>query len=72
LRNRLPLYSLAVYEQYAIDYQKNVFGVNAPTDVARRITGREAGDFETIARRYAVTMPGAKKAWRPNSSSYWD
>ena len=45
------MHSLAIMEQYAIDYQKNAFGVNAPTDVVRRITGREAEDFETIARR---------------------
>ncbi len=56
------MHSLAIMEQYAIDYQKNAFGVNAPTDVVRRITGREAEDFETIARRYAATMPGAKKS----------
>jgi uncharacterized protein YbjT (DUF2867 family) len=55
MRNRLSPYSLAVYEQYAIDYQKNAFGINAPTDVVRRITGREAEDFETVARRYAAT-----------------
>ena len=62
LRGYLSLYNLAVYEQYVIDYQKNAFGVNAPTDVVHRITGREAEDFETIARRYAATMPGAKKS----------
>jgi len=62
MRGRLSLYALAAYEQYAIDYQKNAFAVNAPTDVVRSITGREAEDFETIARRYAATMPGAKKS----------
>jgi len=62
LRGRLSLYGLAAISQYVIDYQKNAFGVNAPTDVVRRITGREAEDFETIARRYAATMPGAKKS----------
>jgi NAD(P)H dehydrogenase (quinone) len=63
LRGRLSLYNLAIYEQYVIDYQKNAFGVNAPTDVVRRITGREAEDFETIARRYAATMPGARRSF---------
>ncbi len=57
------MHSLAIMEQYAIDYQKNAFGVNAPTDVVRRITGREAEDFETIARRYVATTPGAKKSF---------
>src|SRR5258708_5632498 len=63
MRDRLSLYNLAVYEQYVIDYQKNAFAVNAPTDVVRRITGREAEDFETIARRYAATMPGVKRSF---------
>ncbi|GCE08134.1 NmrA family NAD(P)-binding protein [Dictyobacter aurantiacus] len=57
MRGRLSLYALAAYSQYVIDYQKNTFGVNAPTDVVRRITGREAEDFETIARRYVATTP---------------
>ena len=41
-----------------IDYQKNAFGVGAPTDVVRRITGREAEDYETIARRYVAHTRG--------------
>jgi NAD(P)H dehydrogenase (quinone) len=63
MRNRLSLYALAGYSQYVIDYQKNVFAVNAPTDVVRRITGREAEDFETIARRYAATIPEARRSF---------
>jgi NAD(P)H dehydrogenase (quinone) len=62
MRGRLSPYGLAAISQYAIDYQKNAFGVNAPTDVVRRITGREAEDFETITRRYVATMPGTKKS----------
>ncbi len=63
LRGRIPMHSLAIMEQYAIDYQKNAFAVNAPTDVVRRITGREAEDFETIARRYAATTPEARPSF---------
>ena len=63
MRNRLSHYALAAYEQYAIDYQKNAFGVNAPTDVVRRITGREAEDFETIARRYVATTEGVRPSF---------
>src|SRR5258708_9695238 len=63
MRDRLSLYYLAVYEQYVIDYQKNALAVNAPTDVGRRITGREAEDFETIARRYVATTPGARRSF---------
>jgi NAD(P)H dehydrogenase (quinone) len=63
MRDRLSLYALAAYEQYVIDYQKNAFAINAPTDVVRRITGREAEDFETIARRYAATIPEARRSF---------
>jgi NAD(P)H dehydrogenase (quinone) len=63
MRDRLSLYALAAYSQYVIDYQKNAFAVNAPTDVVRRITGREAEDFETIARRYTATIPGARPSF---------
>ncbi len=45
-------YTLAMYQQYAADYQKNAFAVNAPTDDVRTVTGKEAEDYETIARRY--------------------
>jgi len=31
--------------------------------VVRRITGREAEDFETIARRYVATIPGARRSF---------
>jgi uncharacterized protein YbjT (DUF2867 family) len=62
LRNLMSPYLVASYSQYAIDYQKNAFGVNAPTDVVRRITGREPEDFEAIARRYVAATPEA----RPN------
>src|SRR6266446_5462622 len=63
MRGRLSLYNLAAYSQYVIDYQKNAFGVNAPTDVVRRITGREAEDFETIARRYVATTEGVRPSF---------
>lgn len=63
MRHRLSLCNLAGYEQYVVHYQKNAFAVNAPTDVVRRITGREAEDFETIARRYVATTPEAKPSF---------
>jgi NAD(P)H dehydrogenase (quinone) len=56
-------YFIAQYQQYVLDYQKNAFAVNAPTNVVRSITGREPEDFETIARRYATSMPDAKRSF---------
>src|SRR5258707_11633934 len=38
-------YALAMYQQYAVDYQKNAFAVNAPTNDVRTVTGREAQDY---------------------------
>jgi len=63
LRNKLSPFEVAAYSQYAIDYQKNAFGVGAPTDVVRDITGREAENFETIARRYVAANPEARPSF---------
>jgi NAD(P)H dehydrogenase (quinone) len=52
-------YTIAVSQQYVTDYQKNAFAVNAPTDDVRTVTGREAEDYETIARRYVSGNPEA-------------
>ncbi len=49
--------------EYYREYQHNTFAVGAPTDVVRSITGREAEDFETIARRYAASMPDVKHSF---------
>ena len=54
-------YVIAQFQQYTREYQQNTFAVNAPTDVVRTITGGEPEDFETIARRYAASMPDAKR-----------
>ena len=56
-------YTIAQFQQYLLDYQKNAFGVNAPTDVVRTITGREPEDYETITRRYAANTPQAKRSF---------
>ena len=37
---------------YNRQYQQNKFDVGGPTDVVKRLTGREPDDFETIVRRY--------------------
>jgi NAD(P)H dehydrogenase (quinone) len=54
-------YSIAQIQQYTLDYQKGAFALNAPTEVVRRITGREPEDFETIARRYLSAKPNMKR-----------
>ena len=53
-------YIASQMEHYSYDYQQGAFAVGGPTDVVRRITGREAEDYETIVRRYAAAMPDVK------------
>lgn len=53
----LPDYTTGQVLHYLADYQRNVFGKGAPTNVVEEIGGSTAEDFETIARRYlAPTM----------------
>ncbi len=55
-------YIIAQFAEYALDYQKGAFAVGGPNDVVRRLTGREAESYETIVRRYAQTMPDARRS----------
>jgi NAD(P)H dehydrogenase (quinone) len=41
------------------DYQRNAFGVGAPTDVVEEIAGQAPEDFVSIAQRYARASPQA-------------
>jgi NAD(P)H dehydrogenase (quinone) len=41
------------------DYQRNAFGVGAPTGTVEELTGSAPEDFETIARRYIAASPFA-------------
>ena len=59
----LSQYTIAQFQQYLLDYEKNAFGVNAPTDVVRTITGREPEEYEAIIRRYAANTPQAKRSF---------
>src|SRR5262249_29492207 len=43
------------------DYQRNSFGLGAPTDDVRAVSGAAPEDFETIARRYVAGSPVARK-----------
>ena len=55
-------YNIAQFQHYLLDYQENAFGVNAPTDVVRTITGREPEEYETITRRYVAHTPQTKRS----------
>ncbi len=49
---------------YNREYRANRFDVGGPTDVVKRVTGRDPEDFETIVRRFiagsSYGMPSAK------------
>jgi NAD(P)H dehydrogenase (quinone) len=48
------------------DYQRNAFGVGAPTSVVEEIGGCPPEDFETIAGRYVTASPLAKRGLKPS------
>lgn len=48
--------------QYAEEYRRGAFAVNAPTDAVERIAGRQADDFATIARRIVAGRPEAVRS----------
>jgi NAD(P)H dehydrogenase (quinone) len=45
------------------DNDRGAFEVGAPNDTVRELTGKEAEDFETIARRHAA-LPASRKNYR--------
>lgn len=42
---------------YVQEGHKGTWAINAPTNVVKDIVGKEADDFETIARRYLLSQP---------------
>jgi NAD(P)H dehydrogenase (quinone) len=46
---------------YFEEARKGTFALGAPTDVVRKITGRQAEGFETIARRFISSDPKTKQ-----------
>ncbi len=59
-----PDFPIAQTIEYYRDYQRGAFAIGAPTDVVRAVTGKDAEDFETIARRYVTSMPDTKRSFR--------
>ena len=49
---------------YADEYRRGAFAVNAPNNVVRDLTGREAEDFETITRCIVAARPDAVRTVR--------
>lgn len=55
LAQGFPLSEIAHLRHYAAEHRRDAFAVGAPTPHVAVLTGREAEDFETIARRYIAT-----------------
>ena len=47
---------------YFQDHDRDAFAVDAPNDTIRELTGKDAEDFETIARRHAA-LPESRQSF---------
>ncbi|MBV8968735.1 MAG: NmrA family NAD(P)-binding protein [Verrucomicrobia bacterium] len=52
---------LSGLSHYFLDHDRGAFAVGAPNDTVREVTGKNAEDFETIARRYAA-LPESRQS----------
>ena len=57
-----PEFVIAQVAWYFRDYQKNAFGVGAPTDAVLEVGGQAPEDFDTIVRRYVASSPYARRS----------
>ena len=53
---------LSGLRHYFQDYDRGAFAVGAPNVTVRELTGRDAEDFETIARRHAA-LPESRQSF---------
>jgi uncharacterized protein YbjT (DUF2867 family) len=53
---------LSGLRHYFQDHDRGAFAVDAPNDTIRELTGNDAEDFETIARRHAV-LPASRQSF---------
>jgi hypothetical protein len=53
---------LSGLRHYFQDHDRGAFAVDAPNDTIRELSGKDAEDFETIARRHAV-LPASRQSF---------
>ena len=58
---KIPDFTISQLYWYLQDYQRNAFGIGAPTNIVEDLTSAPAEDFATIARRYARASPHAAR-----------
>lgn len=56
----LDSFTQAQVRHYVREYQRNAFGIGAPTDAVRSVGGREPEDFETITCRAVAERPESR------------
>ena len=54
---------LSGLKHYFQDHNRGAFAVGAPNDTIRELTGKDAEDFETVARRHAA-LPQSRQSFR--------
>ena len=52
--------------------ERGSFGVGAPTDTVREISGAQPEDFETIVRRYVANSPFARRTMGRTAKAAWN
>jgi NAD(P)H dehydrogenase (quinone) len=57
---------------FLLDYQRNSFGVGAPTDAVREVGGRDPEPFETIVRRYAAASSLSRRTVASMTRAVWN
>ena len=55
LAQGFPKFQISHFRYYAEEVQKGAYAVGAPTDHVLEVTGQQPEDFDTIARRYAIS-----------------
>jgi uncharacterized protein YbjT (DUF2867 family) len=68
----LPDYVIAQLYVFLQDYQRNSFGVGAPTDAVVAVGGSPPEDFEAITRRYVATSRVAKRTVVGTLRALWN
>lgn len=57
----LPRYVVTQLFWFLQDYQRNAFGIGAPTQAVEQLTGWPPEDFLAIAKRYSAQAPSARR-----------
>ena len=57
---------------FLLDYQRDSFGIGAPTDAVMEVGGTGPEEFETIVRRYVAQSPFARRTMGGTAKAAWN